>query len=352
MQFSESKLLLESGESFHGLPPSWQNESFFGEAVFTTGMTGYVESLTDPSYAGQILVFTFPLIGNYGVPARAFWESEKIQAAGVVVGDVSLWESHWDSECSLLHWLKEERVPLLTGVDTRAIAKTLRKKGVALGAICAANARPRHFPDPNCEHLVKRVSLPTREVYGSGPKTILAVDCGMKENILRNLSAYPVRIIRVPYDYDYSDEEYDGLFISSGPGDPMVCKETIAVLQKAMKKKKPIFGICLGAQILALAIGAKTYKLKFGHRGQNHPCRDLEHDRCILTSQNHGYAIKEDTLPKDWKVLFSSLNDGSVEGIVHKTMPWFAVQFHPESNPGPTDARYLFYRFYEEVKNS
>lgn len=352
MQFSPSKLLLKSGESFHGLSPSWQKESFFGEAVFTTGMTGYVESLTDPSYAGQILVFTFPLIGNYGVPEKAFWESGKIQAAGVVVGDVSLWESHWNSERSLLDWLQEEKVPLLTGADTRAIAKTLRKKGVALGAICAPNARPRNFPDPNAGHLVKQVCVSSRQVYGSGSKTILAVDCGMKENFLRHLSRYPVRIVRVPYDYDYSDEEYDGLFLSSGPGDPMVCKETIAILKKALEKKKPLFGICLGAQILALAIGAKTYKLKFGHRGQNHPCRDLEKKRCILTSQNHGYAIKEGTLPIDWKLLFTSLNDGSVEGIAHKKHPWFAVQFHPESNPGPTDAEYLFDRFYEEVAKS
>lgn len=352
MQFAPAKLLLESGEVFHGLAPSWQKEPFFGEAVFTTGMTGYVESLTDPSYAGQILVFTFPLIGNYGVPPRADWDSERIQAAGVIVGDISLTASHWDSECTLLEWLEKERVPLLTGADTRAIAKTLRKQGVALGAICPESSRPRHFPDPNREHLVKKVSTPAREEFGSGKKTILAVDCGMKENILRHLSKYPVRIVRVPYDYDYSEEEYDGLFLSSGPGDPMVCTETIAILKKALKRKKPLFGICLGAQILALAIGAKTYKLKFGHRGQNHPCKNLETDQCILTSQNHGYAIQEKTLPKEWKAIFSSLNDGSVEGIAHKTLPYFAVQFHPESNPGPTDAAYLFDRFYDQVKKS
>lgn len=353
MQFAPAKLLLKSGEVFHGLSPVWQKEPFFGEAVFTTGMTGYVESLTDPSYAGQILVFTYPLIGNYGVPPRSFWESERIQAAGVVVGDISFYASHWDSELTLLSWLEKERVPLLTGADTRAIAKTLRKHGVALGAICPEKSRPRHFPDPNRDHLVKKVSLPVRQEYGSGSKTILVVDCGMKENILRHLLNYPVRVIRVPYDYDYSSEEYDGLFLSNGPGDPTICKETIAILQKTLKRnKKPLFGICLGAQILALAIGAKTFKLKFGHRGQNHPCKEIEKDFCILTSQNHGYAIEEQTLPKDWKVLFSSLNDGSVEGIAHKTMPWFAVQFHPESNPGPTDAAYLFERFYEEVKRS
>ncbi len=350
MQLASAKLLLKSGEVFHGLSPSWQKEPFFGEAVFTTGMTGYVESLTDPSYAGQILVFTYPLIGNYGVPPRSFWESEKIQAAGVVVGDISPYASHWDSESTLLDWLEKERIPLLTGADTRAIAKTLRKKGVALGAICPEHTRPREFSDPNREHLVKKVSLPARQEFGSGSKKIIAVDCGMKENIMRHLLKYPVQVVRVPFDYDYTEEDYDGLFISNGPGDPMVCKETIAILKKAFKKKKPIFGICLGAQILALAIDAKTFKLKFGHRGQNHPCKDHELGRCILTAQNHGYAIREQTIPKDWKPLFTSLNDGSIEGIVHKTMPWFAVQFHPESNPGPTDAAYLFDRFYEEVK--
>lgn len=352
MNFEPAKLLLESGESFHGFSPPWQRKAFFGEAVFTTGMTGYVESLTDPSYAGQILVFTFPLIGNYGVPAPSLWESQKIQAAGVVIGDLSPYASHWDSERPLLQWLEDERVPLLIGADTRAIAKSLRKKGVALAAICQPRAKISKFHDPNLEHLVKQVSCSSRQVYGSGDKTIFAVDCGIKENIIRHLKKYPARVVRVPYDYDYSEEEYDGLFLSSGPGDPTVCKETIEILQKALKRKKPLFGICLGAQILALAIGAKTYKLKFGHRGQNHPCKNLEADRCILTSQNHGYAINGETLPKEWKVLFSSLNDDSVEGIAHAHLPWFAVQFHPESSPGPVDAAYLFDRFYEEVKRS
>lgn len=350
MQFIPSKLVLESGESFSGLSPDWQKESFFGEVVFTTSMTGYVESLTDPSYAGQILTFTFPLIGNYGVPRDSLWESNQIQAAGVVTGHVSRWASHWESECTFLDWLRESRVPLITGVDTRALTKVLRKQGVALGAICTSSHRPRHFLNPNQTHLVKKVSLPARQIYGSGPKTILAVDCGMKENILRHLLQFPVRVVRVPFDEDYSDEEYDGLFISNGPGDPQACQETVRILRKALSKRKPLFGICLGAQLLALAIGAKTYKLKFGHRGQNHPCRDLLENRCILTAQNHGYAIDEESLPKDWNVLFRSLNDGSVEGIAHQTLPYFAVQFHPESSPGPTDASYLFERFYHSLE--
>lgn len=339
-----SKLVLESGESFPGFSPDWQTGSYFGEVVFSTGMTGYVESLTDPSYAGQILTFTYPLIGNYGVPSKKTWESGKIQAAGVVAGWINQAPSHWDSECSFSEWLQQQKIPLIWNVDTRRLTKLLRKKGVALGAI-AMERTPRKFEDPNATHLVKQVSLPGKQVYGTGRKKIIAVDCGMKENILRCLMRFPVQIVRVPFDYDYSNEEYDALFLSNGPGDPARCKETIAILKKNLPRKKPLMGVCLGAQLLALAVGGKTYKLKFGHRGQNHPCMDLQKKTAILTSQNHGYAIDEKSLPRDWKVLFRSLNDNSVEGIFHKNLPLFAVQFHPESHPGPTDAFYLFEKF-------
>lgn len=340
-----SKLLLESGEVFSGFSPEWQKKNCFGEVVFSTGMTGYVESLTDPSFAGQILTFTFPLIGNYGVPHSKSWESEKIQATGVVVGSITR-PSHWDSKQSFLAWLEDQKIPLICGVDTRSLTKLLRKKGVALGAICT-NKLPRKFVDPNTEHLVKKVSILDKQHYGTGRKKIILVDCGMKENILRALLKFDVQILRVPYDYDYSRDEYDGLFFSNGPGNPVICKETIAILKRNLGRKKPIMGICLGAQLMALAIGAKTYKLKFGHRGQNHPCMDLERKRAILTSQNHGFAIDEKSLPKDWKVFFRSLNDDSVEGIIHKKLPFFAVQFHPESHPGPTDGFYLFEKFAE-----
>jgi carbamoyl-phosphate synthase small subunit len=346
MRFVPAKLVLSTGESFPGFAPEWQEGCYFGEAVFTTGMTGYVESLTDPSYAGQILAFTFPLIGNYGVPSRETWESDRVQAAGVVAGSVSE-ASHWDSECSFLEWLEQNRTPLITGVDTRELTKRLRKSGVALSAIVMEGAKVKEFVDPNRTHLVAKVSQMEKEVLGRGKKRVIAVDCGMKLNILRCLSQFPIEIVRVPHDYDYTNEEFDGVFLSNGPGDPTVCKETIAILKKALLLKKPIFGICLGAQILALAIGGKTFKLKFGHRGQNHPCVDLESQKCILTSQNHGYAIEEKSLPKDWKVSFRSLNDDSVEGIAHKKLPYFAVQFHPEAHPGPTDAMYLFEKFYK-----
>ncbi len=352
MQLIAATLVLESGETFAGFSPDWQAGAAFGEVVFTTGMTGYVESLTDPSYAGQILSFTFPLIGNYGVPGKETWESHKIHAAGVITADASRWASHWDSACSFLDWLKSQKVPLITGVDTRELTKTLRKKGAAAGAICIDPARPSRFPDANTRHLVKETSVRQRSIHGSGQKTLIAVDCGMKENIIRHLEKFPVKIARVPFDEDYSDEPFDAVFISNGPGDPAMCKETIAVLRKVLAKGKPIFGICLGAQLLALAAGASTYKLKFGHRGQNVPCKNLGEDRCILTSQNHGYAIDPNTLPKGWKATFINLNDGSIEGIAHESLPYSAVQFHPESNPGPTDAAYLFETFFAQMSRA
>ncbi len=340
-----TKLILKSGEVFPGLSPAWQKGDFFGEVVFTTGMTGYVESLTDPSYAGQILVFTYPLIGNYGVPNPKFWESDKIQVSGLVVGSLTEDAIHWNRERGLLEWLEKEKIPLIQNIDTRALTKVLRKKGVSLGALTETNVK--RFYNPNQTNLVAKVSCKTKSLVKKGIKKVIAVDCGMKENIMRHLNRFPLEIERVPYDYDYSEEPFDALFLSNGPGDPTMASTTIAILQKALLKKKPTFGICLGAQLLALAIGAKTYKLKFGHRGQNHPCLDLMEDKAILTSQNHGYAIDEKSLPKDWQATFISLNDRSVEGIAHKTLPFFAVQFHPEASPGPTDAAYLFDKFYE-----
>ena len=340
-----SRLILQNGEVFEGLAPSWQNDSFFGEVVFTTGMTGYVESLTDPSYAGQILTFTYPLIGNYGVPASTEWESARIHARGVIIGSLSPFFDHHEARLSLLGWLEEQKVPILTGVDTRALTKRLRVDGVALGAI--SKETPNHFLDPNLTHLVAEVSVKKTEIYGKGKKKVIAMDCGMKENILRSLVHFPMEVKRVPHDYDYSEEEWDGVFLSNGPGDPTLCAETIRILKKAMQKKKPIFGICLGTQLMALSVGAKTHKLRYGHRGQNQPCVDLSNERCYLTSQNHGYAIDEKSLPAEWQVTFRNLNDQSVEGIAHRTLPFFSVQFHPEAAPGPVDTLWLFEKFYE-----
>jgi len=349
-----AQLTLVNGSVFSGFSPAWQRDFYPGEVVFTTGMTGYVESLTDPSYAGQILTFTYPLIGNYGVPAPAKWESRRIWARGVVVSETCENWSHSEGRKSLLEWLKDQRVPIITGVDTRALTKTLRESGVMLGGIDSRNTyhvalnskKCLEFPDPNEKNLVAQVSIKKPKLYGTGRKTLIAVDCGMKENIIRELERFAWKIKRVPYNYDYTKENYDAVLLSNGPGDPVMATDTIAILQKAMKQRKPIFGICLGSQILALAAGARTYKLPYGHRGQNQPCRDEATKQCLITSQNHGYAVRENSLPKGWYVNFRNLNDGSVEGVSHKTLPFFSVQFHPEASPGPTDARGLFEKFY------
>lgn len=339
-------LSLSNGALFEGSSPLWQAGSYSGEVVFTTGMTGYYESLTDPSYAGQILVFTFPLIGNYGIPSEQFWESKKIHAKGVIVSEGATHWSHHAGIYSLYEWLKKQNVALMTGVDTRALTKMLRRQGSILGVIGDQKEEINSITDPNHAPLVPSVSVSQKEILGKGKKRVIAVDCGMKESMLRILLGYSLEVVRVPYNYDYSEEEFDGVFLSNGPGDPLECQETIAVLRKVMAREKPIYGVCLGSQMLALAAGGQTYKLKFGHRGQNQPCMDLETGRCYITSQNHGYAVDETTLPSDWKVTFRNLNDGSVEGIAHKTLPFYSVQFHPEACPGPTDTRWFFERFY------
>jgi carbamoyl-phosphate synthase small subunit len=329
-----------------------------GEVVFNTGMTGYVESFSDPSYAGQIVVLTYPLIGNYGVPSFAKasegkpdlppFESRRMQIAGLVVSEYSEQYSHHDAKESLAEWLKASGVPAISGVDTRALTKKLREHGVMLGAL--AKAKPKEFIDPNEENLVAAVSPKKKRVYGNGPIRIVLVDCGAKENIVRLLLRPETTVIRVPWDYDFTREKYRALALSNGPGDPTQCAKTVEHIRAAMKAKKPIVGVCLGNQLLALAAGAKTYKLKYGHRGQNQPCIDAETSRCYITSQNHGFAVDTKTLPSDWKEWFTNANDGSNEGIAHKTRPWRSVQFHPEACPGPTDTEWIFDRFIEDLK--
>jgi carbamoyl-phosphate synthase small subunit len=333
------------GESFGANPPAGGSP---GEVVFNTGMTGYVEGITDPSYAGQILVCTYPLIGNYGVPKGPLFESDKIQIAGLVVAEYSPTHSHHDATRSLAQWLKEYKVPAITGVDTRALTKRLREEGVMLGQLTNADT-PGDFEDPNKENLVAKVSIKKNRVYGNGRIKIIAIDCGMKENIVRSLVRPETTVTRVPWDYDFSHDVYDALVISNGPGDPMMCAPTIAQIKIAMQKRKPILGVCLGNQLLSLAAGARTYKLKYGHRGQNQPCIDTETERCYITSQNHGFAVDAKTLPADWDEWFTNANDGSNEGIKHKSMPWRSVQFHPEASPGPTDTRWIFDRFISDL---
>jgi len=314
-----------------------------GEVVFLTGMVGYPESLTDPSFAGQILVLTYPLVGNYGVPAGGL-ESRQIQIAGLVVSEYSEKHSHHAATRSLAEWLKSEGVPAITGVDTRALTQELREHGTILG----------HFDkaadyDPSAENIVARVSPSEPTFYkGAEKKTIAIIDCGMKDGILRNFLERGYSIWHLPHDHDLSDIEYDGLFISNGPGDPKQAKRTIQTVKKALAGQKPIFGICLGHQILALASGHKTFKLPYGHRSQNQPVRETATGHCFVTSQNHGYAVS-DKMQTGWVVGFENINDGSVEGIRHKTKPFFSVQFHPEACPGPVDANYLFDEFIREL---
>ena len=341
-------LYLEDGSAFEGTSFGAQ-VSASGEVVFNTGMVGYVESLTDPSYAGQILVCTYPLIGNYGVPKGDCFESKKIQLAGLIVSEYSVHYSHSTAKESLGSWLKRSGIPAITGVDTRALTKKLREHGVMLGAI-SQNKKPTKFKDPNEENLVARVSIRKKQIYKSGKTKIVLVDCGAKENIVRSLVARGATIIRVPWDYDFTREKYDGLVISNGPGDPQMCAKTIAYIRKALTHNKPILGICLGNQLLALAAGATTYKLKYGHRSQNQPCVELETKRCFITSQNHGFAVDEKTLPRDWEPWFTNANDGSNEGLKHKTKPWRSVQFHPEASPGPTDTAWIFDDFVRQLR--
>jgi carbamoyl-phosphate synthase small subunit len=344
-----AQILLQSGEVFYGEMPFPLEHFSFGEVVFNTGMVGYVESLTDPSYSGQILVFTYPLIGNYGVPHPSTWESEKIHVRGVIVSELSPFYSHHIAERSLLEWLNAQQIPILTGVDTRALTKCLRSKGVVPGVIAPLNTKVTQFENFEQKNWVEEVTIKAPQEYGEGDKRIIVIDCGMKANILRKLSTFPFKIKRVPYDYDFTHEAYDGLFISNGPGDPVRCQQTIEYIRKAMYQNKPVFGICLGTQLMGLAAGARTYKLPFGHRSHNQPCLHLPTNRCYLTSQNHGYAIEETSLPLDWQVTFRNLNDQSVAGIAHKTKPFFSVQFHPEAAPGPEDSAWLFQQFFESL---
>jgi carbamoyl-phosphate synthase small subunit len=353
--FRKAKLILEDGSVFEGKSFGCE-KSVAGEVVFYTGMTGYPESLTDPSYAGQILVSTYPMIGNYGIPSEkqeqgfsVFLESEKIQATGLVISDYSSEFSHWNAEKSLGNWLKSYEVPGLFGIDTRALTKILRMKGSMLGKI-EFSEDPVDFYDPNLENLVAVVSCKERAVYGSGEYKVILVDCGVKNNIIRCLLNRNTTVIRVPWDYDFSEEDYDGVFLSNGPGDPALCGVTVENLRKVLKRNKPVMGICLGNQLLARAAGAETYKLKFGHRSHNQPVLLNGTDRCFITSQNHGYAVAPDTLTGDWEPLFINVNDNTNEGIQHKTKPFFSTQFHPEAASGPVDTEFLFDRFIKSMR--
>ncbi|KAF2015470.1 glycoside hydrolase family 3 protein [Aaosphaeria arxii CBS 175.79] len=338
-----------------------------GEAVFTTSLVGYPESMTDPSYRGQILVFTQPLIGNYGVPSSArdehgllrYFESPYIQCAGIVVQDYAMKHSHWTAVESLSEWCAREGVPAISGVDTREVVTYLREQGSSLARISIGEEydadEDEAFIDPEAINLVRRVSTkaPFHVSSSLGDMHVALIDCGVKENILRSLVSRGASVTCFPFDYPIHKvaHHFDGVFISNGPGDPTHCTETVYNLRKLMEDSQiPIMGICMGHQLIALAAGAKTLKMKYGNRAHNIPALDLTTGKCHITSQNHGYAIDPATLPSGWREYFTNLNDQSNEGLIHATRPIFTSQFHPEAKGGPLDSAYLFDKYAESVQ--
>jgi carbamoyl-phosphate synthase small subunit len=365
----KAALALEDGSIFLGSGFGFPRE-VSGEVVFNTGMTGYTESLTDPSYSGQILVQTYPLIGNYGVPSKSLtdrfgtplhYESDRIQVEGYVVQSFSPHPSHWASQRTLSQWLFEEKIPGLAGMDTRRLTKKLRMKGTMLGILKVAEeidldvlvSRVGEIPDPNDRNLAAEVSVEKPVFHGAmNPTRVVLVDLGVKYGIIRELLARGVEVVRVPHDYPLDkilNLQPDGIVVSNGPGDPKKCPETIQNLSGLLETDLPILGICFGIQLLALAAGGDTYKLKFGHRGQNHPVIEVSGSKCYITSQNHGFAVDADSL-MEFEVTFVNANDRSVEGMRHKKKPVLATQFHPEGSPGPYDTTSFFDEFLRMVR--
>jgi len=364
--FKQARLVLEDGSEYSGFCFG-KARSQAGEVVFSTGMGGYTQTLTDPGLRGQILVSTYPLIGNCGVPFKKemlcdkhgiplHFESENIQASGFVISDLCEDPSHYASDCTLSEWLDNGNIPGIFGIDTRALTMRLRESGVMRGKILVEGSRDVTLDSGVLAHPVEEVSSQEVKTYKpaeSGKQVRIAlVDCGVKASVLRSLLARNAEVIRVPWNHDLSGIEYDGLFISNGPGDPKKCGKTIAMIRKAFAVGKPIFGICIGSQIMALAAGADTYKLPYGHRGQNQPCVEAGTSRCYITSQNHGYAVRGDTLPRGWEAWFTNANDGTVEGIRSLKHPFSAVQFHPDGCPGPKDTDFLVDRFLDQAREA
>jgi len=359
-------LVLEDGSVFLGKGFGFP-KTVVGEVVFTTGMVGYPESITDPSYRGQILCFTYPLIGNYGVPdpsIRDSWglplhyESDEPHVLGVIVHELCEKPSHWASVKGLHEWLYEEKVPGISGIDTRKLTKRLRVKGVMMGALEVSEGDvdvDRLFSllekAPRYEHLdlVSEVTIKEPIIYENKRPTVVVIDCGVKYGIIRNLLQRGLTVVRVPRDYD-ADKilQFDpkGVLVSNGPGNPELNVKTIKTIGDLVEMGVPMLGICLGNQMIALALGASTFKMKYGHRGQNKPCVDLETGICYVTSQNHGFAVREDTLgDTGLSVWFLNADDMTVEGLKHRKKPVIAVQFHPEASPGPYDTEYIFDAF-------
>lgn len=354
----KATLVLDDGTRLEGESFGYEG-NVAGEVVFNTAMTGYPESLTDPSYAGQLMTLTYPLVGNYGVPSdekgtdgiATFMESDRIYASGMIVGDYSEVFSHWNARESLSDWLRREKVPGITGIDTRHLTQILREHGVMMGKIIVDGVveHPADI-DYNAINYVDLVSVPEIITYGSGKgrKRVVLVDCGAKNNIIRCLLNRGVEVVRVPWNYDFNTLQFDGLFLSNGPGNPDVCSEAVDNIRKFISnpgEKRPLMGICMGNQLLAKAAGATIYKLKYGHRSHNQPVRMEGTNRCFITSQNHGFAVDPSTLEEGWVPYFTNMNDGSNEGIRHESKPWFSSQFHPEASGGPVDTEFLFDNF-------
>ncbi|MBP7007016.1 MAG: glutamine-hydrolyzing carbamoyl-phosphate synthase small subunit [Candidatus Pacebacteria bacterium] len=348
----KSKLILKDGNIYEG-ENFGASTSMYGEVVFATGMVGYPEALTDPSFRGQILVMTYPIIGSYGVPKKEFLESDKIQVAGLVVSNYIDTPSHHENIKTLSKWFRDEGVPLLEIKDTRGIVEKLRHEGVMLGKI-ESGKKLKGFQDPNKRNLVDEVS--TKKILtfhpsnsSGGNRTIALLDCGAKKNIINRIVARGFTVKVLPWDTDLTklQFEFSAVVISNGPGDPTKVSKTISNVKKLINKDIPILGICLGNQILTLALGGSTYKLKFGHRSQNQPAVLTGTKRCYLTTQNHGFAVKR--IPKGFRVWFHNANDNTNEGIIHESLPLMSVQFHPESSPGPLDTDWVFDYFFKQA---
>ena len=362
------KLIFDDGTVLDGEGFGFSTTTF-GEIVFNTGMVGYTEALTDPSYNGQLLSLTYPLVGNYGVPDPSvndedgiskFFESNKIQVRGLVIHELSLTASHWNLSMTLDEWMHNEKIPGISGIDTRALTMKLRNSGVMMAALVVSDseinvedvkkqlASATHY---DSEQFMDVVSTKHEKIYGDQEQSVVVIDTGAKNAIIRNIREIGYKVILVPWNTSYEKiMSYNpkGVVLSSGPGDPQKCPDTIIAVKKLIENNVPTLGICLGAQIIGIAGNTETYKLKYGHRGQNKPCVNLENNQVYVTSQNHGYGITPESLEKsDFNLWFTNADDHTVEGIKHKNQNCFAVQFHPEAAPGPNDCKFIF----EELKN-